>query len=467
MIRRILVIIGYVCVMLFVVALTFVLVAYGNDYTYDFQTHQIIQKGHVIIESVPSGTQVTADGRSINKRTPYQAVWSVGQHAFGLTRDGFWPWSKTLDVLPGQVSLVNYAIMVPKQPARTVLDGRTAFTPQAISKDHRHMAYIEPGVNAALYTLDISGGKPAKLYTAAVASATKPAEALDQVTWSDDASHLLLRSRMGDAVTYRLLTAGSSDSIDLTEQYKFDFAGLAFSANNWRQLYWVSGDGGLRRLDVEAQSVSAVLADKVSQFWVAPDRVLYVQQNDLGRSLWSLDKNGKRQRLIDSLVQSSGYALAYSTFGGQDELALVPASTGVGTLYSGILSDNPTAKVVAHDVVQPDFTPDGSIVAFSSAKQIVTYDLQRTRLTGKPAIATITDQPGVLQRLTWFDNAHLLTIRDGQLYFSEYDGANRVNLGAVAADAPAEHSSDFKSIYVTQPGRAAGTQELVSLAVRP
>ena len=472
MIRRILVGLGYAFVTAFVIVLTFVLVAYGNDYTYDFQTRQIVQKGHVIIESVPNGTNVTADGKWLTKRTPYQAVWSVGQHTFTLTRDGYWPWTKLLEVLPGQVSLVNYAILVPKSPARAVLDTRPSFAAEAISKDHRHMAYIDAGAAAALYSLDLGGSaKPVKLYSPKAAATEAPAEVLESVTWSDDASHLLLRSKIGSAVTYRLLSAGgASDSIDLTETYKFDFSGLVFSSNTWKQLYWLSPDG-LRRLDVDSRSVSAVLAEKVTQFWVANDRVLYVQQNDLGRSLWSLDRGGKHQRLIDSLVLSDSYALAYSSLQGQDELALVPSSTRVGTLYFGILGDNPTAKVVAHDVITADFSPDGKVVAFSSPTQIVTYDLDRYRLTGKSAIATISDQPGKLQQLTWFDNAHLLTIRDGRLYWSEYDGANRLDLGP-AGNLPAQHSSDFKSIYVTQPVTAtdstsAATQELVSVTVRP
>jgi hypothetical protein len=455
--------------MLFVVGLTLLLVAYGNDYTYDFQTHKIVQKGHVIVESVPNGAYLSADGKWLNKRTPYQGVWSVGQHSFNLTRDGFWPWSKTLEVLPGQVSLANYVILVPKSPARTVLDTRTTISSEAISKDHRHMAYIETGVNSALYTLDLGGSaKPVKLYTPRVATADIPAEILESVTWSVDASHLLLRSKVGGVVSYRLLTAGSTtDSLDLTETFKFDFTGLTFSSNNWHQLYWVSPDG-LRRLDVDSRSVSAVLADKVSQFWVATDRVLFVQQNDLGRSLWSLDKNGKRQRLIDSLVQSDSYALTYSTFSGQDELALVPSSTRVGTLYSAILSDNPTAKVVAHDVASAEFSPDGSIVAFSSAKQVVTYDLERSRAIGKPAIAVFSEQPGALSQLTWFDNAHLLMVRDDHVYWCEYDGANRVDLGMAVAGLPAQHSADFRTIYVTQPGASpTAAQELVSLLIRP
>lgn len=467
MMRRIFAGLGYTAVAVLVVVLTIVLVAYGNDYTYDFATHQVVQKGHVIIESVPSGTVVTADGKVLGKKTPYQAVWSVGQHEFKLERSGYWSWSKTLEVIAGQVSLVNYAILVPKQPPRTVLDSRVDITDQAVSRDHRHLAYVAGGTTPGVYTIDLGGVKAVRLYAPKPAAGETPAEVLEDVSWSDDASHLLIRSKIGSTVTYRLAAASGGEPVDLTSQYKFDFSGLTFSSYSWKQLYWLSPDG-LRRVDVDSQSVSAVLADKVTQFWTAPDRILYVQQNDLGRSLWSYDRSGKRQRLIESLPQSDGYSLAYSNYSGQDQLAMVPFSTKVGTLYSAILSDNPTAKVLAHDVTAADFSPDGSTVVFSSENQIVTYDQERTRLIGKPSLAIITDQPGKLQSLTWFDSTHMLAVRDGRLYWFEYDGANRIDLGQVAGTFPALRSSDFRSIVITQPGTQAGApSEIASLTIRP
>src|SRR5436305_10379441 len=112
--RRLLIIAGYISLTGALAVGTFALVAYGNDYSYDFATHKIIQNGHVIIGSFPNGIRVTADGKELKKKTPYQAAYKVGLHSFGLARDGFWPWQKTLKVIAGQVSLVRYAVLVPR-----------------------------------------------------------------------------------------------------------------------------------------------------------------------------------------------------------------------------------------------------------------------------------------------------------------------------------------------------------------
>jgi hypothetical protein len=465
MLRRILTFLGYLGLTLLVVAVTFALVAYGKDYAYDFSTRSIIQKGHVILGSTPNGLKVTADGKALKKKTPYQAAYKVGDHTFKVERDGFWPWEKVLQVVAGQVTLARYIIMVPKEPQTTVLDSRTQIVAQSVSKDHRHLAYITGGADVAVYTIDVgANGKPVKLYAPKAATETVPAEVLGNVEWSDDASHLLITSTVGDQPVHRLATAGGGEPVNLTDRYKFNFTGLKFSASNWRQLYWISPEG-LRRVDAENQVVSAVLADKVTQFWVEPDRVLYVQQTDLGRSLWSLDSRGHHQELIQALVESDSYSVAYANYRGEDELAVVPAKTQVGTLYSGIYGTTPVAKTVARGATSARFSPDGHFLAFSSPTTIVTYDLERSSIEGASVTYSIENQPGQLTALTWFDTFHLLLTRDGHLYWSEYDGGNLVDLGPEGAGLPGYGTADGRSVVTFRP--VGQTVRLMELLVKP
>src|ERR1700683_1325409 len=447
MLHRILLVLGYLGLTLFVVGVTVALVAYGNDYAYDFSTHKIIQKGHIILQSTPRGLLVTADGKRLHKKTPYQAAFTVGQHRLSLEDAGYWPWQKTLSVVAGQVTLAQYVILVPKKPVASVLDSRTQIVAQSMSKDHRHLAYITGGPDAALYTLDLGNPKPVKLYTPAAATAGAGAETLTGVTWSDDASHLLVSSTINGQPEYRLVSASGGTPLDLTGQYQENFSGLQFSSGNWQQLYWISADG-LRRLDLGAQTISGVLADHVSQFWVIAGRVFYVQQTDLGQSLWSLDSHDKHQELIPALPASPSYAVTYTTYLDQDELAVVPSATGTGTLYSDIFGDTPVAKTIAHNVTDASFSPDGHAVAFTGPNVIVTYDLEASQIQNRMVRYNIVDQPGSLSALTWFDDYHMLVTRGNELYWCEYDGTNRVDLGAVAAGLPAYSviSSDPKAL---------------------
>jgi hypothetical protein len=451
MLRRIIIIFGYISLVLTIVVFTAALVAYGNDYSYDFSTHRIIQKGHVIIDSLPSGVQITEDGKLLKKKTPYQAAYKVGEHTFGLVKDGFWPWQKVLKVVAGRVTLANYVIFVPKQPVTTVLDSRLQITAQSISKDHRHLAYITGGIDPAVYTLDIGSKKVVKLYTPKAAAPPVAAEVMRDVAWSDDASHLLLTSDIGGQPTHRLAEAsGGTEPQNLTQSFGFNLTGLKFSGSNWHQLYWVSPDG-LRRLDVGSNTVSSVLADKVTQFWIQNDRVLYAAQTDLGRSLWSLDSKDKRQEIIQALVDSDTYDVSLARYNGEDELAVVPSKTGIATLYSGIFGDTPVAKVVAKGVTGVNFAPDGHLLALTSPTTVSVYDLESSFIDNTFVLYTAANQTGTLTSLTWFDSAHILAIRDGALYWSEYDGANSVNLGKTYGILPAYASGDTRSIVMYSP----------------
>jgi hypothetical protein len=236
----------------------------------------------------------------------------------------------------------------------------------------------------------LNNGKPVKLYTPKPATDGSGAEVLANVVWSDDASHLLIVSTMDGQPVHRLAAAGGGEPENLTDRYKFNFTGLKFSGSNWRQLYWISPEG-LRRVDVDNQTVSSVLADNVTQFWVA--------------------------------------------------------------------------KTVARGVTMASFSPDGHFLAFSSPTSIMTYDLEQSAITGTPTVYTVIDQPGQLSNLTWFDTYHLLATRGDHLYWSEYDGANRVDLGPAAGILPGYGTADNRSVVVFRP--VGQSVRLMELLIKP
>lgn len=445
--QRILTILGYLAGSAVIVLATVSLVAYGQGYTYDFKSGRIIRTGLVIIQSTPGGAQVSLNGKKLNKKTTYRQSFEQGRYEFALAKDGFHPWKKTFEIVASEVALVQYALLVPLSPAIKTLDSRPAVTTQVMSKDHRHLAYVSEG---SVYTLDVEGGKPVKAYAPRAATPELPAEVVSEVWWSDDASRLLIVAKVGESPVHYLMSPDGGSVTNLTEQYRFNFSGLRFAGNNARQLYWISPDG-LRKLDTEAQSVSAVLADKVRQFQVAGDRVLYVQRTDLGESLWSIDRNGHKQELVAALPESESYALAISAYRGQEQLAVVPSRTKVGTLYSDIYGTRPVAKTVAHDVTQTAFSPDGHLLTFYSDSRLLTYDLERSDLTHQPVVYEFGGISG-LSNLTWFDNFHLLLSQHGELVLTEFDGANTLDMGALAGNWPAYSTSDLRSIVAFRPG---------------
>jgi hypothetical protein len=464
MIRRFLTAFGSFLLVVAVIGVTILLVSYGRGYTYDFSQGRMIQTGLILVKSTPAGAQIAVNGKVIRQKAPYRGSYQAGDYTFDLTKTGYRVWHKVVRIVASQVTSAEYILMLPTDITKTILDTHPAIIGQTVSRDHSHLAYVTSGAEAAVYTLDLGSGKTVKAYSPLAATPTQPAEALSSVTWSDDASHLLVVSQIGPTLTHRVMTASGGDVVDLTTKFGFNFSGLQFSGTTWQQLYWIS-PGGLRRLDLGNQSTSAVLADQVSQFTISADRILYVQQTDLGRTLWSTDGRGRKQELIPALPDSDSYSIALTNYRGADELAVVPSKTGVGTLYSGIFGSTPVAKTVAHGVLTANFAPDGHLVVFSSPSSIQTYDLELSDHVNLPIIYTFAQDARVLTALSWFDSYHLLLNYNGTLVFSDYDGTNLNDLGPIAPTGPSYSSGDLKSIISVT--AATGSSQITQSLVKP
>ncbi|MEO7617566.1 MAG: PEGA domain-containing protein, partial [Candidatus Saccharibacteria bacterium] len=303
---------GYFALTALVIVTTVALVAYGQGYSYDLPHNRLVHNGLVIISTQPSGATVKVESKSGTKKSPYHATFEAGDYRFHVIKNGFEPWQKVLHVIASQVTLAEYIILLPIDRPATIVDRRVQITNQTISRDHRHMAYLVPGAAGGLYTLDLTStsNRAVRLYQPAAATPEIPAEVLSTVSWSDDASHLLLGSTLSGASTVRLVNSSDGTQTNLTDKYHFDFTSLVFSGRDWRQLYWISPDG-IRRLDAGAQTVTGILADKASRLIVAGDRILYIQTSDLGESLGSLDSRDHKQTIVQALVKSPSYDIKY------------------------------------------------------------------------------------------------------------------------------------------------------------
>ena len=80
-------------------------------------------------------------------------------------------------------------------------------------------------------------------------------------------------------------------------------------------------------------------------------------------------------------------------------------------------------------------------------------------------VYNVADQPGQLASLSWFDGYHLLLNRGGRLYWSEYDGANRVDLGAAVGALPGYGTADLRSVMAFRPDGVK--TQVMQVKIRP
>ena len=399
-------------------------------------------------------------GKPIAHKTPYRQTFVAGSYRFALTKPGYHSWQRQLQVVPSEVTLADYVILVPQHIPTTTLQSFVSVGQMVVSPDHSRIALAAQAADGTgIWSLDTGSNQLTRIYTPAVATPTSPAETVQLLGWSTDNSHLLIRSQVGAKTSLVMVAASGTDQpINITDSLKTDATSLAFNPGNWQQLYWQSPDG-LRLIDLGNQTISAPLANHVAAYTFAGGRIVYVDAAKSPASLWVMNSDGTgKQRLVAKLPVSQGYAVTYASYLGVPEVAVVAEDPHTTTLYSNIY-DTIVAQPLPAPTQQVQFSPSGRFLLQYDASHLATYDLQQAHTTAiTPGIDTTT--------LGWFDDNHLEYNQAGHAVLSEFDNNYAV---AVARDTglPPFSSADGKTIYITTTAtNADGTTHTLLKALR-
>lgn len=414
--KKILLISSYVLVAAIIAGGTLLLVSYGQGYSYDFKDHKFVSNGLLILGTTPNGARLTLDGRQTRKVTPYRSTFRVGQYDIKLTKDGYRPWSKRINIVASEVVNLALIIMVPEK-LRTATIPNTLETSSILSSsDHRHVAAITAGSQPGLWQLNAEQASAKKIYTPG------EGQSIQSGSLSRDGSRSLLRVQQADGVHVLYINMNNGVVKDLTSDLKLALDDLRFSFNDANRLYWLNSEG-LRRIDVNSKAVSGILAANVANFTYDNDRVIYVQSTKLGKIIAVMDADGKNARtIVQGVAESPSYLLAYGSFRDNDDLAVVPTSNGQLTVYESIYSDNVVARVVARDVTRVLASDDGHYMVFGRAKGFGSYDVGRAKIYD----GLYTDQ---IDAMSWFNGAHVIVNSENKTRLVEFDGGNATDIG--------------------------------------
>jgi hypothetical protein len=449
---------GYILAAVVIVVGTISLIAYGNGYSYNITTGQLEHRGLLILQSTPSGAQIMVGKKHLSQQTPYHPTLLPGTYNFTLTKAGYRTWSEALWVVASQVDLAQYVILLPQHLAVSEVTTFPAVSQAVATRDHDKVAYLVPsGDDAGIWSIDTTSHQRTKLYTPAVATATTPAETVQILGWSDDDSRLLIQSQQGSTPTVLDLASNGTDQpINLSTTFNQTISSATFYPGDSHTLYWQSPDG-LRRLDLDNQSVSNVLATHVAGFTFAGSKVLYVTTATSQPSLWSLDSSGNKTELVKKLPPSAHYELAFATYIGTPEAVVVAQDSHTAILYTSIY-DDPVATPLAASATHASFNGDGRFAVLYDDTHVATYDVQRSTMYQMDAVnSSVTG-------LSWFDNYHLLFNRNGEIVLSEFNGNYAIAITR-ADSLPPTGSSDTKSVVASSP-TSTGTTLIKAVTIR-
>lgn len=453
--------VGWLLLIALVVVGTIALVAIGRGYSYDFHSGRLKLNGLAIFTSAPSSADILINGKLIKYKTPYRSTLETGEYTFDITKTGYRTWTKRIAVEASQVTWVQYVLLIPNQLSRSSWAATKAgLSLLTTSQDHHHFAYVDKS-DGAVWVLDTSSKKPTRLYVPSAPADGQPVEAVTALAWSGDASRLLVTTQSNGKAFQRLVIASGGNISKLTEQYGFDLSGLRFNPTNSRELFWLAPEG-LRRIETDSQSVSAVLVSSVVAYTFAGNnQLIYVQSTDLGKSIFGMDTSGQnKHQLVQSVVDSPSYNIEYSSYRGSDMLAVLPAASKTITLYNQITTDNPVAKVITKSADDMTFGPDGRFLNYRNGQRLSTYDLELSRTYN------FGNSKTPYGFVAWFDTYHLLVANGTALSLVEYDGGNSTELSNHYASGAISFTSNQHEVLVAEP--ASGTVvQLNAITIKP
>lgn len=90
-------------------------ILYAMGYSFDWQKYALVQTGGLYLKSTPNGAQIAINGK--NKNTTPRLVSHLRPSFYEITisKNDFYPWQKTLEVLPGLVTEARNIMLFPRQ----------------------------------------------------------------------------------------------------------------------------------------------------------------------------------------------------------------------------------------------------------------------------------------------------------------------------------------------------------------
>lgn len=459
MLRKIIIIGGYFLGASVITVGTILLVAYGSGYSYDFKSGRLVHRGLLLLESKPGDAAITQDGRNLKKNTPYRKSLEGGSYSFMLEKEGYRTWTKELEVVPSRVTAAQYVLLMPQRFEVKDISTYPSIGQFIGSRDRSRVAYNVPsGPDAGVWVLNARNQEVNRIYQLPLDPAGQPQETVEILSWSDDASRLLLKRNNAAGETALLLNGnGSGEPVDLNQLFQNNVLGSRFSKSDSSQLLWSSPEG-LRRIDIDDRSISQPLAQNVKAFTDAGNRIFYVSTTTPQPSLWQVDRGGQKRQLATNLPASASYDLNYSTYIDKPQLALAAPDSGVVRLYGDIGDTSKMVKDVASPANGVVFNGDGRFLLMAAETNVSVHDQELNRTYTLPA----SNNP--ITNLSWFDNYHLQYTQDGKAVVAEYDGNYATGITRSVNLAPL-NSPDDKSLFVVAQ-TSTGAMQIRSIEIR-
>lgn len=452
-----------------VVVLLFIILGYRFNRT----DGRIEQGGLLQFDTRPSGADVTLDGTILGSRTASKATVSSGQHAVTMTRSGYLPWQKTVNVAAGSIVWLDYARLIPTELKTEAVANFTQVAGSLASFDAKWMAVKEDTSTPVINLVDISRESvrqstleiPASAYTA---SATEKLQSFTLEAWDPGNRYILVKHMYNtDQVEWLIVdTQNVAQTVNLTKLLGVSMSKVLFSNASSNTLFVQVGTD-VRKVEISAATLSRPLVTNVAEFWLY-DRSTIVFTTTISsetgtRTAGYYEDGAEKPHVLKTFTDDGKAPLKVALGKYFDEPYVALAYGEKVDIYRGKM---PSGQAdVSTMTLETTFTQVGGVdyleirnngrfIVAQKAGEYQVYDNELKQLN-KTTLKDVVDS----RKLNWLDGYYAWSDHGGTLRLYEFDGANQHDIMPVLSGQAATLAQDGTFLY----GFKTGEDKVFSL----
>lgn len=405
---------------------------------FSYKNGVIVRDGMMFLSSTPGNANITLDGQP-NGTTSKRLIIEAGKYNVELTRSGYRPWQRTIDLIGGRVQRYGYPLLIPNNLVSTPVLNLSGNPSIATESPNDQWLLIGDASDLTKFKL-IDLSSPAQ---PVITSFSLPSDLLPDSTsgtwklveWADDNQHVLLEHDFNGQSGYVLVDISNpANSINLEAAFGRKVTNAALVSQAYNQFWFF--DPTTHELDQATlgnNSVTPYLSNVLAYKDYAGGVVVYATQAKNGSVNIIWNQGGQNYLIASGLPyqpNSSDYLLNLAQYSGDWYLAVGETSGSQVVIYKNpldFISNYPNQPVPADWIMK---IKDPSYLGFSANTQFLLAESGRQIAvfnalyhTGYSYELEKLDAPQ--QNVIWMDGYHLLYVAGGQLNIRDFNGINQ------------------------------------------
>ena len=435
-------------------------------YRLDSGNGRLEQGALLQFDSAPNGADVWIDGKALGSQTSTKQTVLAGVHSIKITKNDYEDWNRTLSLEAGTLTWLDYIRLVPKVRNTETITKYEKLAALKFSPDLKWAMAHEDTALPTFQLIDLRSEEvkstplvlPASLYSAPTNPAI--ASSFSLYRWNSEGRYAIVQYTHDTNQTEWLMvdTQDVSRSMNITRLLSVGFSDVQFSGTSGTNLYGLTLDGLVRKLDLSAATISRALISNVTSFTVAEDNdaISYVGMNpaDTTKKVAGIYKDGESSPTIIRTAKdaTSPLVIALGRYFSEDFVAIaegVDVTVLTGSLPSASAPEG--NGLISYATLKTDsavtalsFSPKGDYVLAQSGAQFTSYEIEHNR-SSVGAVTIVEGQTATT--LKWLDIAHLWNDDNGSLIMRDFDGTNAHTIMSVASGYDSSLSTNGKFFY--------------------